>query len=259
LRLAPLVGEQVAARSPAARAPVGLAAALDGRVLAAVRARGKHLLLEFDNGRSLHSHLRMTGAWHVYRASEAWRRSESSAWLVLGAGDLSAVQFGGPVLELLDRGRLALHPALRDLGPDLLDYDPQIPVAVGRARGRSPGTRAIGEVLLDQSVAAGIGNIVRCEALYALRIDPWAPLGGVSDAMLAALLEQSRRLLQAGVRSGGALPQAVYGRKICRRCGAVVRRRGQGDEARTVHWCPHCQILCSYSNIHKSLCSENQH
>jgi endonuclease-8 len=210
-----------------------------------VQARGKHLLLEFDNGRCLHSHLRMTGAWHLYRAGETWRRSESNAWLVLEARDLSAVQFGGPVLELLDRSRVALHPALRDLGPDLLDDDPRIAVAVGRARERSHSTRAIGEVLLDQSVTAGIGNTVRCEALYALRIDPWAPLGGVSDATLTALLEQSRRLLQAGMRSGGALPQAVYGRKICRRCGAVVRRRAQGDEARTVRWCPRCQTICT--------------
>jgi endonuclease-8 len=242
--MAPLVGEQIAARSPAARGPAGLAAALDGHVLAAVRARGKHLLLQFDEGRYLHSHLRMTGAWHVYRADERWRRSESSAWLVLSATGLSAVQFGGPVLELLDRARLALHPALRDLGPDLLDDEPQIPVAVGRARERSSPARAIGEVLLDQSVAAGVGNIVRCEALHALRVDPWAPLGGLSDSTLTALFEESRRVLQAGVRSGGALPQVVYGRKICRRCGVRVERRALGEEARTVHWCPACQIVC---------------
>lgn len=235
----------VAAESPARPAPPGLGAALDGRVLEAVRARGKHLLLHFDDGRCLHSHLRMSGAWHVYRAGERWRRSRANAWLVLGAGDLRAVQFGGPVLELLDRARLALHPALRELGPDLLDDDPQIPLAVARARERSSRDRAIGEVLLDQSIASGIGNIVRCEALYAQRADPWAPLGGFSDATLTALLGESRRVLQAGMRAGGALPHAVYGRRVCGRCGGVVQRRGQGDQARTVHWCPGCQTLCN--------------
>jgi endonuclease VIII len=213
-------------------------------VLESVRARGKHLLLHFANGRILHSHLRMTGAWHVYRTGEPWRRRASNAWLELGADGLAAVQFGGPVLELLDRARLALHPALRDLGPDLLGEDPQIAVAVERARTRSPGARPIGEVLLDQSVAAGAGNVVRCEALHALRVDPWAPLAGISDATLSALLEESRRLLEAGVRARGALPRVIYGARICRRCGAVVRRRGQGDEARTVHWCASCQLTC---------------
>ena len=124
------------------------------------------------------------------------------------------------------------------------DDDPQIAVAVERARARSPGGRPVGEVLLDQTVAAGIGNVVRCEALYALRVDPWAPLQGISDTTLAALLEESRRVLQAGLRARGVLPKEIYGSKICRRCGAVVRRRGQGDEARIVHWCPQCQVVC---------------
>jgi endonuclease-8 len=186
----------------------------------------------------------MSGSWHVYRAGEPWSRDMRGAWLSLTANGVSAVQFGGPVLELLDRARLALHPVLRDLGPDLLDHDPQIAVAVERARRRSAGARPVGDVLLDQSVAAGIGNIVRCEALHALRVDPWAPLQGISDATLTALLEQSRRVLQAGLRAGGALPRAIYGRRVCPRCGAVVKRRAQGDQARTVHWCAVCQVVC---------------
>jgi endonuclease-8 len=244
-RIAPLIGHPVTARSHALQAPRGLAAAVDGHVLESVRARGKHLLLRFDDGRCVHSHLRMTGSWHVYRAGEPWRRGAGGAWLELSAGGTTAVQFGGPVLELLDRANLALHPVLTKLGPDLLDEDPRIDTAVERARQRSPRQRAIGEVLLDQTVAAGIGNVVRCEALHALRVDPWARLGDLSDATVAALLEQSRCVLQAGVRSGGALPRAIYGRRVCPRCGAVVRRRGQGDQARTVHWCPACQILQS--------------
>jgi endonuclease-8 len=187
-RMAPLVGQRLAARSHAPHAPRGLAEGVDGHVLDSARAHGKHLL---------------------------------------------------------DRGRLALHPVLSRLGPDLLDDDPRIADAVARARSRSPRGRPIGEVLLDQTVAAGIGNVVRCEALHALRLDPWAPLERLSDTTVAALFEQSRHLLQAGVRVGGALPRAVYGRRICPRCGAVVTRRAQGDEARTVHWCAACQSLQS--------------
>jgi endonuclease-8 len=244
-RMAPLVGQRLAARSHAPHAPRGLAEGVDGHVLDSARAHGKHLLLMLDDGRCVHSHLRMTGSWHFYRAGEQWRRGRRGAWLALGAGGMTAVQFGGPVLELLDRGRLALHPVLSRLGPDLLDDDPRIADAVARARSRSPRGRPIGEVLLDQTVAAGIGNVVRCEALHALRLDPWAPLERLSDTTVAALFEQSRHLLQAGVRVGGALPRAVYGRRICPRCGAVVTRRAQGDEARTVHWCAACQSLQS--------------
>jgi endonuclease-8 len=235
----------VAALGPGDQSPYGLAQTLDGRVLESVEARGKHLLASFEGGRILHSHLRMTGAWHIYPEGQPWARSARSAWLTLSAGGLVAVQFGGPVLELLDRARVALHPALRNLGPDLLDDEPRIDLAVRRARERSPGTRPIGEVLLDQTVAAGIGNVVRCEALHALRVDPWSRVEALSDATVTALLEQSRRLLQAGVRSGGALPRAIYGRRICPRCGAMVSRRGQGDQARTVHWCSACQLLQS--------------
>jgi endonuclease-8 len=243
--MAPLVGHRVAALGPGRKSPHGLAQALDGHVLESVEARGKHLLAAFDSGRILHSHLRMTGAWHVYLEGQAWRRSPGSAWLALSANGLVAVQFGGPVLELLDRARIALHPTLSRLGPDLLDDDPQIDVAVRRARVRSRGTRPIGEVLLDQTVAAGIGNVVRCEALHALRVDPWAPIGDLSDATLTRLFEQSRRLLQAGVCAGGVLPRGIYGHRICPRCGAGTRRRAQGDEARTLHWCAACQSLQS--------------
>jgi endonuclease VIII len=244
LRIAPLAGSRVAAQGPGYQSPYGLAAALDGRVLESLEARGKHLLLGFEGGRILHSHLRMTGAWHVYGDGEPWRRARSGAWLTLSANGLCAVQFGGPVLELLDPARVALHPALRSLGPDLLDDDPQIGEAVRRARTRSPGARPVGEVLLDQTIAAGIGNVVRCEALYALRVDPWAPLHNVPDDLLAGLFERARRLLQAGVSAHGALPKVVYGSRRCRRCGSPVRRRGQGDENRMVHWCPACQTLC---------------
>jgi endonuclease VIII len=237
------MGRRLSAQSHAPEAPRGLASAIDGRVLESAKARGKHLLLALDDGRCLHSHLRMTGSWHVYGAGEPWRRGRRGAWLELSDGHTTAVQFGGPVLELLDRGRLALHPVLTRLGPDLLDEEPQIALAVARARSRTPRGRAIGEVLLDQSVAAGIGNVVRCEALYALGVDPWAPIEGISDVALSALLEQSRCLLQAGVRSGGSLPLAVYNRRICPRCGGMVRRMRQGDAARTVHWCPACQHL----------------
>ncbi len=86
---------------------------------------------------------------------------------------------------------------------------------------------------------------MRCEALFALRVEPWAPLEGISDATLTGLLERSRRDLQIGLETAGRLPKRIYGARRCPRCGGRVRRRGQGDENRTVHWCPACQVNCT--------------
>ena len=241
LRFAPLVGSPLAARSHAPQAPLGLAAAVDSQVLKGVESRGKHLLLHLADGRTVHSHLRMTGAWHRYAPGEAWARPERRAWLALAAVETALVQFDGPVLELLSAGRLALHPVLSRLGPDVLDAGFDAEAAVARLRRlRLPG-EAAGVALLDQSIAAGFGNIARCEALHRAGIHPLSPIGRISDASLAEAYLAGSKVLAAGVR--GEIPRTVYGHRQCRRCGSRVQRRAHGDEGRTAHWCERCQRL----------------
>ena len=241
LRFEALVGSVLAARSLAPQAPIGLAAAVDGQVLTGVESRGKHLLLHLADGRTVHSHLRMTGAWHRYAAGEPWARPERRAWLVVAAASHQLVQFDGPVLELLGAGRLALHQVLSRLGPDVLDAGFDAEAAVARVRRlRLPGDSA-GVTLLDQSIAAGFGNIARCEALHRAGIHPLSPVGRISDASLAEAYRAGSRVLAAGVH--GELPRSVYGHRQCRRCGSRVQRRAHGDEGRTAHWCERCQPL----------------
>src|SRR5262245_10459970 len=231
-RLRVLVGEPVAVEAIHPRARVtGVAERLDGRVLEAVEARGKNLLLRFEGGRVLRSHLRMNGSWRIVPAAEP---TPGLPWLVLGGREWKAVLRGGSVLELTDR-------ATRRLGLDILADPPDLPgmIARFRATGRQ---RELGEALLDQRLVAGIGNVWRAEALWAVRISPWRRLAGTGDAELEAVLAAAARLMQQSL-AGSRPERRVYRRagRPCPRCGTSIESRGQGDGNRIAYWCPGCQ------------------
>jgi endonuclease VIII len=217
-------------------------AGLVGRTLEAVDPVGKHLLMRFGGGWTLHSHMRMTGSWHLYRTGERWRRPAHLARVVLTFGDREAVCFSAPVVELVREGR----EPVAHLGPDVLADD--FPLQQVIARARSVGPVALGELLLDQRVCCGIGNVYKCEALWALRLDPWRSSADLSDAELGALFEAARAAMRENVgrpaaRQFGGRPAAVHGRggRACPRCGTRVRTRPQGVDGRITYWCPTCQ------------------
>ena len=233
-RLQVLVGQRVEVETPHPRAAVKqLAERLDGRRLESVEAAGKNLLLRFEHGLVLRSHLQMTGRWQIDR--RGWTR-RGRPWLVLRGAEHEAVLWNGPVLEL-SRG----SSAVRVLGPDILDEPPDLDGMVRRIRGSSPGL-AIGDALLDQGLVAGIGNVWRAEALWAARVSPWRRLAVVSDRELLAVLEAAHRLMLASV-AGRRFRRQVYRRagRPCPRCGEIVRSRPQGDRVRIAYWCPACQ------------------
>lgn len=233
-----LAGEQVAVSAPSPRGRAAGVERLDGLVLESAEARGKHLLLHFGP-LVLHSHLGMSGGWHLYRPNAAWRRPRSAAWAVLSGADQEAVQFGGPTLRLLTAERLRRDPQLSGLGPDVLapDFDSAAVVAALRA----DPARTIGEALLDQRLLAGVGNIFKSEACFAARVDPWSPAGDLSDEQLEAVLRAAREQMQEAVRSGRK-SFAVYRRRgPCPVCGGRIAARGQGDANRTTYWCTPCQ------------------
>jgi endonuclease-8 len=143
---------------------------LAGRAIEGVDAHGKHLFLRFQGDRVIHSHLRMTGAWGVYREGERWRRSPSRAWLVLRAAGHEVVQFDGPVLELMTASRARFDQRIAGLGPDILGPELGERRFLARLRADDP-TRAIGDALLDQRTIAGIGNLWKSEGCFAAGID----------------------------------------------------------------------------------------
>jgi len=216
---------------------------LAGRSVRAVDAHGKHLFLRFDDGLTLHSHLRMTGMWGVYGTGQRWRRSPRRAWLVLRARGQEVVQFDGPVLELMTDSRTRFDSRLAALGPDVLAEEFDAERFLRRLREDDP-TRGIGDALLDQRTIAGIGNLWKAEGCWAAAVDPWRPTGQVSDAEALAIVDAVRpRMLASAELGKRAREDRVYNRTglPCPRCGARIRSRGQGDDNRTTFWCPACQ------------------
>ena len=233
-RLQVLVGERVEVETPHPRAAVkGLADRLDGRRLEGVEAVGKNLLLRFEGGLVLRSHLRMKGRWRVERRGAS---RTGKPWLVLRGAEHEAVLWNGAVLELV-----GARGAPR-LGPDILGEPPDYETMVARLRAGSQA-REIGDALLDQRLVAGIGNLWKAEALWQARVSPWRPLAEVDDAELRATLEAARTLMRASV-DGPRPVRRVYRHagRPCPRCGDTVRSRPQGDDARTAYWCPRCQV-----------------
>ena len=235
-----IVGETVTASAPNPRGKAAGIKRLDGGRLEAVEARGKHFLLDFGE-LSLHSHLGMSGGWHVYAHGVRWRRPRASAWAVLASEKWEAVQFGGPTLEVMTTARLRRHPQITGLGPDILAdrFDEEAVVAAMRAN----PARGLGDALLDQHLVAGIGNIFKSEACFTVRVDPWRPVGDLSEEELGSVLAAARALMLEAVKSGRH-PHKVYRRRqgACPRCRGRISSRGQGDANRTTYWCPRCQV-----------------
>jgi endonuclease-8 len=216
---------------------------LSGRAVRSVDAHGKHLFLRFDGDLTLHSHLRMTGLWGVYRHGTRWRRLPRRAWLVLRSGDWEVVEFDGPVLELMPDSRTRSDPRLAALGQDVLGESFDMERFLARLRSNDPA-RPIGDALLDQHTAAGIGNLWKSELCFAAEIDPWRPLAALRDEEAVELMNLARELMRRSARNGfKARPRAVYERAglPCSRCGTIVCRRGQGESNRSTFWCPGCQ------------------
>ena len=231
-RLQLLVGERVGVEAPHPRAAArGVAERLDGRKLLGVEAVGKNLLLSFEGGLVLRSHLRMTGRWQVRPAGSPRR---GRPWLVLQCTNYEALLWNGPVLELSTRGT-------RRLGPDILAEPPEVERMVGNLR-REHRDRELGDALLDQRLVAGIGNLWRAEALWRAQVSPWRRLADISDEELGSTIEQAaqlmRRSLDSGLRQRGVYRQAG---RPCPRCGTPIASRGQGDANRIAYWCPTCQ------------------
>ena len=224
------------------------AESLVGATVTRVDAHGKHLRIHFDDGRTLVTHQRMTGAWHVYRPGERWQRPERGARVILANATYVAVCFHAPVVTLLAPGGLARDATARSLGPDLLAPDFDRDAARGRLRAR--GELPIGVALMTQTLVSGIGNVYKSETLFVVGIDPFATVAALDDATLDALLDTARELMHRNLdghprvtRDDGLARAWVYGRQgePCARCATTIRMKRQGDAGRSTYFCARCQ------------------
>lgn len=221
---------------------------LAGSVVREVRPAGKHLLMRFEHGDTLHSHLRMDGAWHVYEPDARWRRPAHQARAVLATADRVAVGFNLHDLRLLptrEESRVVGH-----LGPDLLapDWDEAHEAAAVRRLLAVP-EREIGIALLDQTVLAGVGNLYKTEVCFMLGVSPWTPVADVDSVRAVRLchdllLRNAWHPEQSTTGGPRGSQHWVYRQRTCRRCHGPVRRRTQGvgaHEERVTYYCPNCQ------------------
>ncbi|MFI1227303.1 MULTISPECIES: Fpg/Nei family DNA glycosylase [unclassified Streptomyces] len=192
-RLHEALAGQVLTRSDL-RVPRFATADLTGRAVLDVTARGKHLLTRIEGGLTLHSHLRMDGAWRVYAPQERWRGGPGhQIRAILANAGHTAVGYRLPVLELLRTGEESR--AVGHLGPDLLGPDWDAGLALDRLL--VAPERPLGEALLDQRNLAGIGNVYKCELCFLARVTPWLPVGALPDGALPLLVTLAERLLHA--------------------------------------------------------------
>ncbi|HET8570158.1 MAG TPA: DNA-formamidopyrimidine glycosylase family protein [Candidatus Limnocylindria bacterium] len=227
--------------------------ALVGSVVRDVTSKGKHLLMTFDapgNAMVLHSHMGMTGSWHIYRPGERWRAPSRDVRAVVQTDACVAPCFAAPLIELIRERDLAMHPVLSALGPDAAADGFDEREAVARLRARADVE--IGTALLDQRAMAGLGNDLRVEVLHRARVSPFRRVGDLPDDALVSLVRDGRRLLRLNLtgparRSRNALDvrrrKWVYGRagKPCYACGTPILAHPQGEQARVAYWCPTCQ------------------
>lgn len=241
-----------AAASPRGQLPPAALDAVLGAAVTGVEARGKHLFVCWPDV-VLHTHLGMTGSWHLYRAASRWAHPRERASVVLDTGEWSAVCFSAPTCEFL--APEAVAQLVDGLGPDLTVPGADLDVSVRRLRSRP--RLAIADALLDQRLVTGIGNVYKSEVLHCHGLHPWTPVGAISEDVLRAVVMTAAELLQANtdarsarrvtVRDGARLrphaPLRVYGRagRPCPRCGELVRSAVQGPFARRTYWCPGCQ------------------
>jgi endonuclease VIII len=222
-----------------------------GRIVERVECHGKHMEVVWDDGLVLHTNLRLSGAWHLYRNDEKWRRPESQMRVSIAVRDWIAVCFNAPVVETYREFNRTRHPGFGPAGPDLSNPDADLAVSADRLFNYPEPDSILADALLDQHVASGIGNVFRSEILWFCEIDPFARVGQLEQLDCKQIVSAAARLLRAHLADGdtNVVPSTregllVYGRngQRCQRCGDTIEIRHPGGSSRPVYFCPGCQV-----------------
>lgn len=243
-----LAGRRVRVSSPQGRLRRE-ARRLNGRVFLRAEAHGKHLFHHWEGGFIVHVHLGMYG-W-FYRRDLPAPEPRPTVRMRLSTPEVTWDLIGPPTSELVtseEHGRI-----LARLGPDPLRSRAgarRFALALANSR------RTVGDALLDQRVAAGVGNIYRAEALYLAGIHPLRAARSLTAEESGRLWGIVGELMRKGVREDrtstvrreertpeerrrGTEAFYVYQQERCRRCGGRIRRFPL--TARVMYACPRCQ------------------
>lgn len=225
---------------------------LVGRTVTSVVASGKHLLVKLDGEVVLRSHLGLYGSWHSYGLRETWRKPEHRASLILSTDQEVYVCFNGKEAQIVTAGGIGARNFFNRLGPDLLGHGLDVVAVVARARELLEPDTVLADMLLDQRIGSGVGNVYKSEVLFVEAQHPRAALRHVSDLTLRCLYERARDLLQRNLGGGSRVTRFVndgrsrlwvYGRggQPCLRCDGQIRSQAMGRNMRSTYWCPQCQ------------------
>ena len=222
---------------------------LTGTTVTSIEARGKHLIIHFNNGYALQSHMGMTGSWHLYPLQHPWQKPKNQAAVVLKTSQWYAVCFSPKQLRIITERELLRDPWLQRLGPDILG--PPIADEIILNRFRTQNAVPIGEAVMNQTVVSGIGNIYKSETLFLEQIHPLTPVAALTDDQLLKLRDQAVFLMKRNLNNtarqtrfrGDKQKLWVYARsgKPCPKCGTTIQMIRQGNLARSTYLCPECQ------------------
>lgn len=235
-----------------------------GRIVEKVEARGKWCLMFFSGDLILVTHMLMSGSWHIYKTGEKWWQTRNHMRVVVTCGSYQAVAFNVPIAEFHTAKSLERSIQVPKLGPDVLadEFSIEAGVEALRKRALTDPADEVAVVLLNQRVLAGLGNVYKSEVAFAAGVNPFRPMHTITDREMVAIIETSHKYMKANVLDGCGdriVTYAgnrrtthsmydgdrlwVYGRQgqECRRCGANIMRRKQGEQARSTYWCPTCQ------------------
>jgi endonuclease-8 len=235
-----------------------------GRIIERVEARGKWLLVHFSGDLILLTHMLMSGSWHLYRTGEKWWMGRDRMRAVIRTEDWQAVAFNVPVAEFHTARSIERYTQVPKLGVDVLgdQYTVESGVARLKAYAAERPEAEIAVVLLNQRVLAGLGNVYKSEVAFAAGVNPFRAMSTLTDRELEVMAEVAGKWMKVNVLDGagdgivtysgnrrttGATNRQdrlwVYGRQgqECRRCGALIQMRKQGEQARSTYWCPGCQ------------------
>lgn len=239
-----------------------------GRTVEKVEARGKWCLVYFSGDLILVTHMLMSGSWHIYRVGEKWWSPRHSMRCAITCGDFIAVAFNVPVTEFHTARSLERYSQVPKLGVDILsgEYSTESGMQALRDYTTQNPDAEVGVTLLNQRVMAGLGNVYKSEVPFAAGVNPFRQLRTLTERELEVMAEVSGRYMRANINDGSSSNNTdgivtysgnrrtthsmnagdrlwVYGRQgdECRRCGALVMMRKQGEQARSTYWCPQCQ------------------
>ena len=222
-----------------------------GRVVERVASHGRHLEIVWDDGIVLHTHLRKNGAWHLYRDGELWRRSVTEMRVEVRTADWVGVCFSAPVVETYRQFDRSRHPGFGSFGPDLSEPDADLDESANRLYHHPDQDAFVAEVLLDEHIARGLGNVYRCELLWSTQVHPFATVSSLDGDDCAMIIEAAAQLVRSNIRREptriGPPPLThlqVYGRngQQCSRCGDTVEVCRSGEHGRLLYWCSGCQL-----------------